>query len=272
MQSQSYRTARGAGARVRACGQRRAPAFRHRPSLRAQGPCPASSTDATASSPDHAQAQPVTSRRGQLAAGAAAVAALLLPCRPASAKVSIAQALAGAEGERTIEVTARCGFPAHAAKGLAVQSPPPQLQLPRLLPTPPALRSGIRMSLVSSGRGEVPKTGGLVLVDVVGTLQDGRVFIDTKAEGQAPLAFELVRNMCIILVLGQGSGRYVGGWQAVPRRLRTCPGSERKLVPCCSAGHHQQVRDRGARAGASSWLIGREGRAASVSREWAGLQ
>ena len=47
------------------------------------------------------------------------------------------------------------------------------------------------MALVSAGRGEAPSTGSLVLVDVVGTLQDGTVFLDTKAEGQAPLAFEL---------------------------------------------------------------------------------
>ncbi|GIL52803.1 hypothetical protein Vafri_8573 [Volvox africanus] len=80
----------------------------------------------------------------------------LVPHR-AAAKVSIASLKKGGEGERDIEVTA----------------------------------SGIRMSLVSSGHGDPPTSGALVLVDVVGSLEDGTVFLDTGGEGAAPLAFQL---------------------------------------------------------------------------------
>ncbi|GLC33400.1 hypothetical protein PLESTB_000071500 [Pleodorina starrii] len=107
---------------------------------------------------------PAATRR-QLLGGAAllssvaaleGVAAGLAP-RPAAAKVSISSLKKGGEGERDIEVTA----------------------------------SGIRMSLLSSGRGEAPSSGSVVLVDVVGSLEDGTVFLDTRAEGAAPLAFQL---------------------------------------------------------------------------------
>lgn len=47
------------------------------------------------------------------------------------------------------------------------------------------------MSVVSAGRGEYPAPGSLVLVDVVGRLEDGTVFLDTRGPGGGPLAFQL---------------------------------------------------------------------------------
>lgn len=84
------------------------------------------------------------------------VAFLAPPPLPSSAKVSIASVMKGEDGERDIQMTA----------------------------------SGIRTSLVSPGRGEAPRSGGLVVAHVVGSLEDGTVFLDTRAVG-APLAFPL---------------------------------------------------------------------------------
>lgn len=44
--------------------------------------------------------------------------------------------------------------------------------------------SGIRTSLVSPGRGEAPRSGGLVVAHVVGSLEDGTVFLDTRVGGR----------------------------------------------------------------------------------------
>ncbi|KAG2431712.1 hypothetical protein HXX76_009211 [Chlamydomonas incerta] len=115
------------------------------------------------SSGDPAPADSILSRRHALALlpGAALVLGLEAAgpgARGAQAKVSIAEVVKGnGKAERDIQVTA----------------------------------SGIRMSLVSSGRGDAPATGALVLVDVVGQLEDGTVFLDTRVEGAAPLAFQL---------------------------------------------------------------------------------
>ena len=50
--------------------------------------------------------------------------------------------------------------------------------------------SGIRWSEVKNGTGDRPQTGNVVLIDVLGTTEDGKVFIDTKTAG-TPLAFEM---------------------------------------------------------------------------------
>jgi len=52
------------------------------------------------------------------------------------------------------------------------------------------LCAGIRWSEVKRGTGEVARTGDVVLIDLLGSTEDGKVFIDTKAAGN-PLAFEL---------------------------------------------------------------------------------
>ncbi|KAG2449510.1 hypothetical protein HYH02_005654 [Chlamydomonas schloesseri] len=115
-------------------------------------------------SADGVSAEATVSRRHALALlpGAAALVLGLEAAGPgargAQAKVSIAEVVKGSsKNDRDIQVTA----------------------------------SGIRMSLVSAGRGEAPASGSLVLVDVVGQLEDGTVFLDTRVEGSAPLAFQL---------------------------------------------------------------------------------
>ncbi|KXZ54520.1 hypothetical protein GPECTOR_4g585 [Gonium pectorale] len=77
--------------------------------------------------------------------------------KSAAARVTVAKVEKGSEGERDVETTA----------------------------------SGIRMSLVSAGRGDRPASGSVVLVDVVGSLEDGTVFLNTRAEGASPLAVQL---------------------------------------------------------------------------------
>ncbi|KAL6753556.1 hypothetical protein V8C86DRAFT_2725366 [Haematococcus lacustris] len=50
--------------------------------------------------------------------------------------------------------------------------------------------SGLKYSDVSKGSGPLTKTGDLVLVDVIGRLENGKVFLDTRSAG-APLAFTI---------------------------------------------------------------------------------
>ncbi|KAG2482010.1 hypothetical protein HYH03_019034 [Edaphochlamys debaryana] len=124
--------------------------------------CRTSSTPAPADpAPSSAPSGPAPlGRRSALSAPLLAAAGAWLAAGvgagPAAARVNIAERIEGAEGGRSIEVTA----------------------------------TGVRMSLVSPGRGEPPSPGGTVLVEVVGALRDGTVFLDTR-EGGRPLAFGL---------------------------------------------------------------------------------
>jgi len=50
--------------------------------------------------------------------------------------------------------------------------------------------TGIKYTELTSGKGDKPRTGDLVMVDLVGRTEDGEVFLDTKAAG-TPLAFQM---------------------------------------------------------------------------------
>jgi len=79
--------------------------------------------------------------------------------------------------------------------------------------------TGIKFANVSQGSGPVTKTGDLVLVDVVGRLPGGKVFIDTRELG-APIAFQVGTSNKLV---PEGLSQIVEGMEAGSVRLAVLP-------------------------------------------------
>eukprot|EP01025_Chloroclados_australasicus_P018083 TRINITY_DN1935_c0_g2_i3.p2 TRINITY_DN1935_c0_g2~~TRINITY_DN1935_c0_g2_i3.p2 ORF type:complete len:223 (-),score=35.32 TRINITY_DN1935_c0_g2_i3:532-1200(-) len=83
------------------------------------------------------------------------------------------------------------------------------------------LSSGVRYSDLKSGSGDVPKSGDTVMLQLIGSLEDGTVFLDTSEEG-VPIVGELgISNKGI----PEGLQDVIATMNAGSRRLVIVPAS-----------------------------------------------
>lgn len=112
-------------------------------------------------------------------------------------------------------------FTANAAHLASMRAPSRSMRAPKVV----SLRDGLRYVDLVVGKGARPRTGQLVTVTYVGTLQNGQKF-DASAEHGGTFSFPL------------GAGRVIKGWDEGVATMRV--GGKRKLIVPPELGYGAQ--------------------------------
>jgi len=110
---------------------------------------------------------------------------------------------------------------ANAAQVASMRAPSRSMRAPKVV----SLRDGLRYVDLVVGKGARPRTGQLVTVTYVGTLQNGHTF-DASADHGGTFAFPL------------GAGRVIKGWDEGVTTMRV--GGKRKLIVPPELGYGAQ--------------------------------